>query len=277
MTVTVPEIATMGDNCIDLYLPPYSVSGVGGQALNVAVILSRLGWVSEYLGAVGDDPHGRRITQTLDSERVITSRVQVKSTATATTDVQVLPHGDRLLLNEVQGACEEFQPTAEDFAHLVGVRHVHAANLPNYRTIARKLAHIGVPMSYDFSTSGELEDLEGIAIGFYSSNLKPESEELNAFAAKAINAGLKTVVITCGEFGSVVFENGERTISQATAVEVVDTCGAGDTYAAAFISERLKGSSMADAMAKATTMASQACLHLGAWVQAFEDFSTRVL
>ena len=277
MTVTVPEVATMGDNCIDLYLPPFSVSAVGGQALNVAVILSRLGWVSEYLGAVGDDPYGRRITQTLDSERVITSRVQVKSTATATTDVQVLPPGDRLLLNEVQGACAEFVPTADDYAHLIGVKHVHAANLPNYRTIARKLAQIGVPMSYDFSTTGELEDLEGIAIGFYSSTAKPDSKELNEFATKAIAAGLQTVVITCGELGSVVFENGERTISQATAVEVVDTCGAGDTYAAAFISERLKGSSMTDAMAKASSMASQACLHLGAWVQAFEDFSARVL
>lgn len=277
MTFTVPEVATMGDNCIDLYQLPFNGSAIGGQALNVAVIFSRLGWNSEYLGAVGDDAYGRRITQSLQSEGVLIDRVQVKSIATATTDVQVLPHGDRLLLNEIQGACAEYVPAADDYAHLVGVKHVHAANLPNYRAIARKLADIGVPMSYDFSTSDELEDLKGIEMGFYSSATKPDSEELIEFATKAIAAGLQTVVITCGELGSVVFEKSQRTISEATAVEAIDTCGAGDTYAAVFISEKLKGGSTADAMAMASSMASQACLHLGAWIQEFEDFSVRVL
>ena len=277
MTFTVPEVATMGDNCIDLYQLPFNGRAIGGQALNVAVIFSRLGWTSEYLGAVGDDAYGRRITQSLQSEGVLIDRVQVKSIATATTDVQVLPHGDRLLLNEIQGACAEYVPAADDYAHLVGVKHVHAANLPNYRAIARKLADIGVPMSYDFSTSGELEDLKGIEMGFYSSATKPDSEELIEFATKAIAAGLQTVVITCGELGSVVFEKSQRTISEATAVEAIDTCGAGDTYAAVFISEKLEGSSTADAMAMASSMASQACLHLGAWIQEFEDFSVRVL
>ena len=277
MTVFVPQVATMGDNCIDLYLPPYSVSAVGGQALNVAVILARLGWSTEYLGAVGDDRNGVRIKETLAAEGVITDRIQVKSTRTATTDVQVLPHGDRLLLNEEQGACAEYLPTADDFAHLVGVKHLHAANLPNYRSIAGTLHRLGIPMSYDFSTSSEVDDLQGIEIGFYSRSCTPEDPSLVELANAAMKGGVRVVVVTCGEFGSVVFENGEKTICHATAVEVTDTCGAGDTYAATFISERLHASTTAVAMEKATAMASQACLHVGAWIQAFEDFSARVV
>ena len=36
-------VATMGDNCLDRYLPPLERKFVGGNALNVAVGLSDLG------------------------------------------------------------------------------------------------------------------------------------------------------------------------------------------------------------------------------------------
>jgi len=258
----------MGDNCIDLYLDPFNVSAVGGQALNVAVTWARSGWNTEYLGAVGDDANGQRILTTLTREGVVNDRVQVLTEHTATTTIEVLANGDRVLVHEDQGACDYFSPTEEDLTHLASFTYIHAANLPNFRSIAKKLVAIGVPMSYDFSTRHETQDLEGIDTGFYSYPSSPESDELAVLAENAKIAGVRVVVITCGEFGSAVFEGGKRYIAKAPTVQVVDTCGAGDTFAAIFISERLRGTSVELAMEVATELASAACLHIGAWTQA---------
>ena len=271
MSTEIAKLATMGDNCIDLYLDPINVSAVGGQALNVAVIWARSGWNTEYIGAVGRDVQGERITSTLTREGIVNDRVQVLVGRTATTTIEVLPNGDRVLLNEDQGACDYFSPTEDDLAHLASFKHVHAANLPNFRAIAKKLHTLGVPMSYDFSTRHETDDLEGIDIGFYSWPSSPESDELSALAAKAKGAGVRVVVVTCGEFGSAVFDDGKRYIAQAPTVQVVDTCGAGDTYAAIFMSERLRGAPIESAMGVATESASNACLHIGAWKQETES------
>ena len=53
------EVATVGDNCIDRYLPPIALATVGGNAVNVAVHLRRLGRRTAYFGAVGEDREGR--------------------------------------------------------------------------------------------------------------------------------------------------------------------------------------------------------------------------
>ena len=58
MKQTHPRFATLGDNCIDRYLP-LSQAAVGGNAVNVAVQLARAGERCSYFGAVGSDGAGR--------------------------------------------------------------------------------------------------------------------------------------------------------------------------------------------------------------------------
>ena len=264
------EVATMGDNCIDLYLPPLAKSSVGGQSLNVAVMWARMGWKTQYLGAVGADSQGRRITSALANEGVDISAVQVLARESAQTTIEILPNGDRVLLIEDQGACAEYAPTPAEISQLAGVKYLHAANLPNFRAVLAQLRKLKVPMSYDFSTHHEVSDLEGLDIAFYSTPLSPEDPNLELLAKSAHKGGVSTVVITCGEHGSVVFENGTRTIVRAPSIDVIDSCGAGDTYAAVLISERLKGTPLTEAMVAATSAASKNCLHFGPWEQEFE-------
>ena len=66
------DVATVGDNCIDRYLPPVGVSTVGGNAVNVAVHIRRRGHRVVYLGAVGDDANGERLLACLDQDGVET-------------------------------------------------------------------------------------------------------------------------------------------------------------------------------------------------------------
>ena len=91
-------IATLGDNCIDRLQPPMGYSLVGGNAVNVAVQLSRLGRTAAYFGAVGDDVPGRRTIAVLAENGVATGHVQVLPTNTAYTIIEVHPSGDRRLI-----------------------------------------------------------------------------------------------------------------------------------------------------------------------------------
>ena len=50
--------ATIGESCVDRYLPPISRDTPGGNALNVAAGLAAAGLPTAYVGAVGDDEEG---------------------------------------------------------------------------------------------------------------------------------------------------------------------------------------------------------------------------
>ena len=156
---------------------------------------------------------------------------------------------------------------------LAAADHVHSANLPGFRDLARALAGRGVPVSHDFSVSYETDDLDGLDTAFYSWPGRPDDEELHGIATAAHRGGARVVVATCGERGSVVFEEGRPTVAGAPSIVAVDTCGAGDTYAAVLLSERLGGSPLTAAMRSASEAAASSCLHLGAWEQRLDSLS----
>ncbi len=67
------KIACIGDNCID----SYDETGKyypGGNAVNVAVYLHRMGVESSYVGAVGNDENGERLRRALLEKGVDVSR-----------------------------------------------------------------------------------------------------------------------------------------------------------------------------------------------------------
>src|SRR5262245_55393099 len=74
------RIASVGDCCIDSYAG--NDAAVGGNALNVAVHLVRLGFETEFIGVVGDDARGDRIRAALARVGVHADRVHVRPGAT---------------------------------------------------------------------------------------------------------------------------------------------------------------------------------------------------
>ena len=267
MAVGRLSLAAIGDNCIDSYLPPVGVSAVGGQALNVAVTWSRLGWNSEYLGAVGNDADGVRVLGALRTEGVGTDLVQVHDSPTGLTQFSISSTGDRVVEFEDQGACAEYAPEASELDRLSEFDHVHMAQLCDFRSVAAALKERGLSVSYDFSTELETTDLFGVGTAIYSWPGKPDDQGLASLANAAFKGGALVVVATCGEHGSAVFQEGKRTIESVREIRPVDTCGAGDAFAAVFLSERLRGQPVQVSMSAAAEAASKACLHLGAWEQ----------
>ena len=270
MAVTGKRVAAIGDNCIDLYVPPIGRAGVGGQALNVAVYWRRLGLVSEYLGAVGDDEDGEKVRRALREAGVIADRIRVLPGVTGLTRFAISPRGERQIVFEDLGVCADYAPTIDDLEHLSGAHLVHCAQLADLRSPARYLSGRGVRVSYDFSVVAETEELEAFDTVFYGIDSGPDDDEAIEVAARAVQAGAGLAVVTRGAHGSLVFDGREVIRAKAMPVEPVDTCGAGDSFAAAFLASRLDGAPLEACLEAASAAASQAVQHLGAWPQDLE-------
>lgn len=138
MAVAHHGIATVGDNCVDVY-SALSKSAVGGNALNVAVHLAREGIPVEYFGVVGDDANGRRVLRALDHNGIPAHCVRVRGGHTAVTELTLEPTGERTVLAEDFGVCADYVPDDEDLAALTAFRYVHCVNLPSFTTVRRAL------------------------------------------------------------------------------------------------------------------------------------------
>lgn len=66
------RVAAIGDNCIDYY-DSLNESYPGGNPVNVAVYIKRLGGESSYTGAVGTDLFGKIMISAIQNKGVDTS------------------------------------------------------------------------------------------------------------------------------------------------------------------------------------------------------------
>jgi len=91
------RIASVGDNCVDIY-----TSGglyVGGNAVNLAVAVRRSGVNCSYVGMVGDDANGREIAKVLGEEDIDNSHLSVRPGETGWTKIK-LENNDRIPIGE---------------------------------------------------------------------------------------------------------------------------------------------------------------------------------
>jgi fructoselysine 6-kinase len=87
-------------------------------------------------------------------------------------------------------------------------------------------------------------------------------------AADLVARGAGCAVVTRGALGALAATH--EAIEEVAAVPiagVVDTCGAGDAFIAAFLAERLAGASLEACLAAGANAGASACTHLGAVVQ----------
>ena len=77
--------------------------------------------------------------------------------------------------------------------------------------------------------------------------------------------GASCAVVTRGERGAVAATADALEYVEAVPVaRIVDTCGAGDAFVAAFLAERVGGATLRACLAAGATAGAAACRHLGA-------------
>jgi fructoselysine 6-kinase len=252
----------VGDNTIDIYSGTRVGTFVGGNALNVAVNLQRNGADVSYFGAVGDDDAGRLIVDTLREIGVSTTGVRVLGESTASTRVHIGAGGERTFLSEDYAASGIYQPNESDLALIAEFDVVHVGMLADSVTVRRHLFGRVAQLSQDCGVTPGRDHLD---VAFLSAG--SDSGGANDMAREAVAAGARLAVVTRGAAGSIAFDGTDWYEVPAEKIDAVDTTGAGDSYAAAFLFAFRKCSDIPAAMQAASMAAAKTCTHLGAWLK----------
>ncbi|MFB6083076.1 MAG: carbohydrate kinase family protein [Halorientalis sp.] len=216
----------------------------GGSACNVATGLTALGDDATVLGSVGDDENGRRATRALESAGVDCGPLVVADTETALKYLVVDPDGEVAVLG-TRGGNEAFDADDLDDATLAAADHLHlTSQAPDTAAELADRAHDhGLRVSFD---PGRRIDTRDFAAPLSRADLVFVNERE---AATAIEDHLgpadgleKTVVLKHGAAGAEVLTPcGHYASHDGYSVEAVDTTGAGDAFAAGFLTVWLAG------------------------------------
>ena len=277
------DILCVGDLDLDLFAavselphPDQKVSGrhlgqrPGGMAANVAVAVARLGGSSRLLAAIGDDEAGAQAVAAVRAEGVDVDFVARRASCRTFTCIVLLsPSGEKALIRLETDA---YLPRPSDLAEraFLGVRHVHTT----YGDAELAIQALSQARARGLSTSVDLEAPDIWRSPDRLGELLPLVDTLfcNRAGREALVAHLgggeadlaREVIITQGSNGSLRLADGERRHVPGVAVTPVDTTGAGDCFAGAYLLCRLHGSRPADALAFANMAAALSTLDHGA-------------
>ncbi len=264
------KVIGIGDNVCDKYYPR-RVMYPGGQALNFSVYAGMLGASSAYLGVFGGDDVATHILKTLDELSVEHDRCRCYEGENGYAEVELID-GDRRFIRSNRGGIVNEHPlelSDEDIEYLKGFRLMHLSNNGHTDHLLSKLKEIGPKLSYDVSGRWKedhyLNDVAPYADLIFMSCGDLHEDEIKEVLKRYQAKGCEIVIATRGSKGSIAYD-GERYHSEPPKkVDAVDTLGAGDSFATAFMIARLRGLDIDEAMKEGASFAAKTCMKDGAF------------
>ncbi|WP_335998679.1 carbohydrate kinase family protein [Halorientalis halophila] len=216
----------------------------GGSACNVATGVAALGDDPAILGSVGDDEHGHLAERSLDDSGVDCGPLVISEGDTAVKYLVVDPAGEVAVLGN-EGANEAFAADDLDSETLGAADHLHLTSQdPDTAAALADRAHDQeISVSFD---PGRRIDARDFAAPLARADLVFVNEREAATAIEEYFGPAddltKTVALKHGAGGAEVLTPCGRYASHdGFPVEAVDTTGAGDAFAAGFLSVWLDG------------------------------------
>jgi len=261
---------------------------IGGNGANTSYAAAVCGLAARLVSVAGRDPFGDRLLEELATAGVDVSHVRRSDAPTAATVALVNRAGDRFFLHCVGAGAEAFaEPLELDAALTAGMSRFHLANvfaLPGLRrhgaAILCRARAAGLVTSVDTGWDSQgrwIEDLapclpytdllfvnqdEARRLGGASG--AGDAADVREAALSLLGGGARTVVVKLGAQGSAVYGAGGDTTVPAFDVPVVDTTGAGDCFAGAFLAALERGFPHSEAARFANAAAALAIRRLGA-------------
>jgi aminoimidazole riboside kinase len=252
----------------------------GGTAGNTAAALARLGVSVEFAGSVGDDGFGRWLADDLLAVGVGTRGLVVTRDApTCQVIAMVEPDGERYLVVWPLdgGALTRLAPADVDRGLVAGAAWLHTTGMclraspvaSSVLAAMRTARAAGVPVSIDLNLRVELWGLDDgvravvaeavsladVVLGNGPEELVPLARaigfEVNGAegAARAMAGGERTIVGRLGAQGAIACSTvGEVMVAPAFAADLRNPVGAGDAFNGGFISARVAGLPLAEAL-----------------------------
>lgn len=258
------QIVTVGDNVVDCY-PDLGLMYPGGNTVNVAVHLSRLGVPVGYVGAIGSDTAGAVVFDALAREGVDCSHVRREPGVNARACVR-LDHGNRVFVGANPGV-SVFSVSTQDLGWMAEARLVHTGECSSLEEQLPELQQLPGLLSYDFSVRpldyvADHAPRVDVAILSFERTHAATPVEL---AERVLGMGPRVVAVTDGHRGAVVASRGGVVTATAPDVEVVDTLGAGDAFIARFLTGLVAGEALQSLAEASTAYASATCTEYGAF------------
>jgi len=260
------KFAAVGDVCVDVYesLGQYFI---GGNPVNVAVYLERLGIDASYTGIVGDDEYGQIVVDRLTEKGVDIRCLKRKPGSTAITKVEIAD-GNRVFTDYIEGVMTEFRLTEEDIDYLCGHNLIITGIWGKIEDELVKMKQKGVPIAFDFSdqpTHPIVEKAIGDVTYAFFSDDQGDSPELRRFMEEMQAKGPKLVLTTMGEKGSLCFDGENFYKFGVISCPIIDTMGAGDSYIAGFLCGIMRGEDIPSSMKMGAENSSVTLGYQGAW------------
>lgn len=256
----------------------------GGDALNEAIVLSRLGKNVEWISKIGDDDAGKRILNYAAGNKISVEHLKVEAgLATSITIVLVKKSGERFFLTNPQAsmrklASQDILPYVGEMAQIVSFASAFISttlDIAAMEKIFKAIKSSGKILAFDmkFPHYGEtLPDMAGMLSN--ADYFFPNEEELATLTgdsdvdkniAALLNYGLKCAVVKRGGKGCIIATKNECYEIPACRVEkVIDTTGAGDCFAAGFLWALSEGWRLEDCGRFACAVASCSVEEVGA-------------
>ena len=253
----------------------------GGAGGNVASWLAVLGNDVTMVGRIGADAAGAAITAEFDALGISYGDIVKDGLHTGVVICLVDPSGERTMLAD-NGANAGL--SIDDLPALDGVDAIYITGYAPLAPLSRigvlEMVRVinarGIPIFFDPATVGGMKDVPIDEIlswcGLMNTLIMNEEEAIYLSGSSDLEAALEffleyaqRAIIKRGSQGAIGLERRGEIISVGThATEVIDTTGAGDSFAAGFIDAITSGSNFSQAIERASAVAAHCVAIVGA-------------
>jgi sugar/nucleoside kinase (ribokinase family) len=259
---------------------------LGSSSAIFAHNLSMLGTKVGFISKIGSDPLGNMALERLSAASVDVTRVKRGTTGTLTGLTVILPQPQHRYILTYPGTMFEMQYSDIDLSYLRSARHMHVSSYflhralrPRILDLFREAKNAGLTTSLDTNDDPEgkwgkdlLEVLKFVDV------FLPNDREAKKIAgtddlAQAINrlSGLAKIVVVKRGSAAAICRSGEVQASlMPPSVKPVDDVGAGDSFAAGFIHQYVKGAPLEECLAWANLAGAYSTTKEGG-TEAFRD------
>ena len=291
----VSKINVVGGSCVDLLMKNvdensffsgrYKVEGIktsfGGDALNESSVLRHFDKDVRLITIVGDDSYGDLILNHLNEKGIPFNRnIRKKDTETYISMVFIDKDGQRIFVGNEDGSLRvmDLDDIIIDddcqfvsFASLFLSKKLDNEKLCSlFQNIKKKEIILFVDSS-NHKNNETIDDMSCLKYAdyFFCNELEASqlcaSDDIYECEKKLCLAGIKNVIIKCGEKGC--FYKGKYYPTKR--IDCIDSTGAGDSFAAGFIKAISENKTVEDAIKIANEFGTRACGYIGttAWLE----------